>query len=100
MYMCITETLCCIPEANTILLINYPSIKKKKGDFSGGPVAKTPCSQWRGLVLIPDQGAESPMPQLKDSHMLQRGWKFPCATTKTQCSQINNNQKKEAAAMA
>ena len=31
--MCITESLCCTPETNTVLWINYTSIKKKiKGD--------------------------------------------------------------------
>ena len=29
MYVCITESLCCTPETNTTLLINYISIKKK-----------------------------------------------------------------------
>ena len=29
LYMCIAESLCCIPETNT-LQINYTSIKKKK----------------------------------------------------------------------
>ena len=28
-YLCITESLCCIPETNTALLINY-KVKKKK----------------------------------------------------------------------
>ena len=28
--MCITESLCCAPETNTILQINYISIKIKK----------------------------------------------------------------------
>ena len=28
-YICITESLCCIPETNPILYINYTSIKKK-----------------------------------------------------------------------
>ena len=29
-YICITESLCCTPETNTTLQINYTSIKKKK----------------------------------------------------------------------
>ena len=28
--MCITESLCCIPETNTTLYINYTPIKKKR----------------------------------------------------------------------
>ena len=30
--------------------------KKIRGDFPGGPVAKTPCSQCRGLRFIPWSG--------------------------------------------
>ena len=37
------------------------------GDFPRGPVAKTPCSQRRGLGLIPGQGTRSHMPQLRPS---------------------------------
>ena len=29
-YICITESLCCTPETNTTLLINYTPIKKKQ----------------------------------------------------------------------
>ena len=38
--MCITESLCCAPETNTILQINYISIKikKKKKKGNGNPV--------------------------------------------------------------
>ena len=32
--MCITESLCCIPETNTILEINYMSTKLKKRNVS------------------------------------------------------------------
>ena len=32
-------------------------------DFPGGPVAKTPCSQFRGLGSTPGQGTTSHMPQ-------------------------------------
>ena len=32
-------------------------------DFPGGPVAKTPCSQFRNLGLIPGQGTRFHMPQ-------------------------------------
>ena len=34
-------------------------------DFPGGLVAKTPCSQCRGLGLIPAQGTRSHLLQLK-----------------------------------
>ena len=37
-------------------------------DFPHGPVVKTPCSQCRGLGLIPSQGTRSYMPQLKRCH--------------------------------
>ena len=40
--------------------------KKKIWDFPGGPVAKTPCSQCRGLGSIPGQGTRSHMPRLRD----------------------------------
>ena len=32
MYVCITEILCCTPKTNTILSINYTSIKKTSND--------------------------------------------------------------------
>ena len=35
------------------------------GDFPGGPVAKTPHSQCRGLGSIPSQGTRSHVPQLR-----------------------------------
>ena len=37
-------------------------------DFPGGPVAKIPCSQCRGLGVIPGQRTISRIPQLKISH--------------------------------
>ena len=39
--------------------------KRKIGDFPGGPVAKTPCSQCRGLGSIPGQGTRSHMAATK-----------------------------------
>ena len=42
MYICITESLCCVAEINTTLCINYTSIKKKKLDFPGSSVGKNP----------------------------------------------------------
>ena len=35
------------------------------GYFPGSPVAKTPCSQFRGLSSIPGQGTRFYMPQLR-----------------------------------
>ena len=29
-YACVTESLCCIPETNTTLLINYTTIQKRR----------------------------------------------------------------------
>ena len=37
-------------------------------DFPGGPVAKIPCSQCRGLGVIPGQRTRSHMPQLRIPH--------------------------------
>ena len=48
-------------------------------DLPGGLVAKTPCSQCRGVGLIPGQETRS--------HMLQL--KILCATTETWRSQIH-----------
>ena len=47
-------------------------------DFPGGPVAKTPGSQFRGPGFKPGQGTSSHMPRLK----------IPHAATKTQCSKL------------
>ena len=58
------------------------------GDFPGGPVAKTPCSQRRGPGSIPGQGTRSCVPQLR-AHMPPRWSKILPAATKTWCSQIN-----------
>ena len=38
---------------------------KHLGDFPGGPVAKTLCSQCRALRFDPGQGTRSHMPQLR-----------------------------------
>ena len=37
--ICKTESLCCIPETNTTLQINYASLKTKEVDFSHLPPA-------------------------------------------------------------
>ena len=51
--------------------INYSNLLKvRNGDFSGGPVAKTLCCQWRGHGFDPWSGNY-----------------IPHAATKTQCSQ-------------
>ena len=41
------------------------SFKNHFGDFPGGPVAKTLCSNAGGLGLIPGQGTRSHMPLLR-----------------------------------
>ena len=56
-----------------------PTIIRKKGDFSGGPMAKTPHSQCRGSRFHPWSGTRS--------HMLQL--KIPRAATKSRHCQIN-----------
>ena len=40
-------------------------VKYISGDFPGSPEAKTPCSQYKRLGLIPDQGSRSLMPKLR-----------------------------------
>ena len=54
-------------------------VKLIHGDFPGGPVGKTPCSQCRGLGSISGRGTRSRMLQLR-VHMLQL--RSPHATTK------------------
>ena len=53
-------------------------------DFPGGPVAKTPHSQWRGPFLI--QGTRFLMPQLR---VRMPKLKIPRAAAKTRPSQTN-----------
>ena len=52
--------------------LDNPCLEAYIRDFPGGPMAETPCSQCRGLDLIPSQGTRSLY-----------------ATTKIWCSQIN-----------
>ena len=59
----------------------YTLLYMKKRDFLGDPVANTLHSQCRGPGLISGQGT--------GSHTPQRRSNTPCATTKTQYSQIN-----------
>ena len=42
--------------------------KRFQGDFPGGPVAKTPCSQFRGPRFKPSSGNEIPHAATKNSH--------------------------------
>ena len=60
--------------------------KDKHQDFPGGPVTKTPCSQHRGLGVIPRQGTRFHMPQPR---VCMPQLKIPHAATKPWCSQIN-----------
>ena len=60
--------------------------KHLNGDFPGGLVAKTPCSQCRGSGSLP--GRELRVPTLP--------LKFSQAATETQCSQIHYIKKKKA----
>ena len=43
-------------------------------DFSGGPVSKTPCSQYRGPGSIPGQGTGSHMPQQDQVWWIRKLW--------------------------
>ena len=67
-------------------------------DFPGDPVAKTPCFQRGAPGSIHGWGTRAHMLQLRlpklqlRVHMLQL--KIPCATTKSQSSQINIGEKK------
>lgn len=58
-------------------------VKYISGDFPGSPEAKTPCSQYRRLGLIPDQGSRSLMPKLR---VFMRQLKILLAAKKTQQS--------------
>ena len=49
-----------------------PTIIRKKGDFSGGPMAKTLHSQCRGSRFHPWSGTRSYMLQLKILHAARR----------------------------
>ena len=65
------------------------SSRRELWDFLGGPVAKTHCSQCRGLSSIPIQGIRSYMSQLKDPNMSQQKLKILCAIAKAQGKQTN-----------
>ena len=74
-------------------------IKNTEGEFPSGPVARTPCSQFRGPGFHLFSGTRSHMPQLKSSHaatknyrMSQQRLNISCAANKIQHSQINKNK--------
>ena len=46
-YVCITESLCCAPETNTALCINYTLIKKKKSKTKHWEFPLAQWTQWR-----------------------------------------------------
>ena len=78
-------------KTDNLYFINDKNLNLHDQDFSSGPLAKTPRSQWRGLGLIPGLATRS--------HMLQpRVWipqlKIPCAATKIWHSQINKLKNK------
>ena len=59
------------PCALAYIIISQKKKKNRKHitrDFFGGPVAKAPRSQYRGLGLIPGQGTGSHMQQLRNLH--------------------------------
>ena len=64
------------------ILGNMCATQKMLRDSPGGPVAKMPCSQCRGLSLIPGQGTRPHEPQLK----------FSSAARKARCSQNKINK--------
>ena len=67
------------------------SARMWQGDFPGGLVAKTPNSLCRGPSSISGQGTGFRMLQLKRFHMSHL--EILHAVTKTQCSQINKENK-------
>ena len=67
------------------------SARKWQGDFPGGLVAETPNSLCRGPSSISGQGTGFRMLQLKRFHMSHL--EILHAVTKTQCSQINKENK-------
>ena len=62
-YIYVSESLCCTPETNTTLYINYTSIKKwLREGFPGGAVVKNPPATAGDSGLSPGPG-RSHMPQ-------------------------------------
>ena len=64
---------------NSYNLMSKNNLIKNWGDFPGGPVAKTLCSQYRGLVFNPSSGNQIPHAITMSLHSI----------TKTESSQIN-----------
>ena len=62
------------------------SLKKRLGDFPGGPLARLHAPNTGGLGLIPDQGTRSHMPQLRACIPHLKIWS---AATETWGGQIN-----------
>ena len=62
-------------------------------DFPGGPVSKTPCSQFRGFGLITGQGTRSHTLQLKTPHAPEKSCRPQLRPGKAR--QINIFKKKE-----
>ena len=65
-----------------------PTIIRKKGGFSGGPMAKTPQCQCRGSRFHPWSGTRSQTLQLKILHAARR-LQIPRVATKSRHCQIN-----------
>ena len=50
-YICIKESLCCIPETNTTSKINYTSIKKKNKDVRHCTVSNSKkLESWTDMI--------------------------------------------------
>ena len=89
------------PLPNALATSEVPYSRKTllHGDFPGGPVANTPCSQCGELGFNPWSGNEIPHAAAKSSHvaterscMLQQRTKIECAATKIRHSQTNKNK--------
>ena len=65
----------------------WSRIKGGSGDFLGGPVAKTPLSQYRGPGSVSGQGTRSHVPPLR-LHLPQQRRNSLHAATMTQRGQI------------
>ena len=78
-------------ERGTDLKGSGESARKWQGDFPGGLVAETPNSLCRGPSSISGQGTGFHMLQLKRSHTPHLETLH--AVTKTQCSQIDKENK-------
>ena len=50
-YICVAESLCCLPKTITTLLIGYTPIQKKKNSCCLGPVPRTLWFHWSEVFL-------------------------------------------------